>query len=156
MTVASAIETEPKLTLTRHVNAAPQRVFEAWLDPQLLCKWIGPRAWVESCEVALLEPRVGGRYQLRTHSKPLPGHDACKGGVGGVYRRIDRHTRLAFTWVRDGEDTETLVTVQFEPAGSGTLVTLTHEGFTSQQAATSTPPAGAGRCRNWPTCSNCG
>lgn len=133
MAVASANETVLKLTLTHHVNAAPEKVFEAWLDPQLLCKWIGPREWVESCEVAVLEPRVGGRYELRTSSRAIPGRDACKGGVRGVYRRIDRHTRLAFTWAREGEDAESLVTVLFEPAEKGTLVTLTHEGFICEQ-----------------------
>jgi uncharacterized protein YndB with AHSA1/START domain len=130
MTMTNAIETELKVTLTQHVNASPQRVFEAWLDPQLLCKWIGPRAWVEWCETAVLEPRVGGRYQLRSHTRPRPGHDPCS-GVSGVYRQIDRHTRLSFTWLRDGEDVETLVTVLFEPDGAGTLLTLTHEGFAS-------------------------
>ncbi len=131
MVLTSPNETELKLTLTQQVNATPQRVFEAWLDPQLLCKWIGPRAWVESCETSTLEPRVGGRYQMRMKSKPVPGRDACGSGVSGVYRAIDRHTRLAFTWIRDGENIEMLVTILFEPTGAGTLVTLTHEGFPS-------------------------
>ena len=134
MAVSSATENELKVTVTQQVNASPQRVFDAWLDPKLLCKWIGPRQWVEWCEAAVLEPRVGGRYELHTHSKPTPGRDACKGGVSGVYRKIDRHTLLSFTWIRDGEDIETLVTVRFEPSGAGTRLTLTHEGFTSEQA----------------------
>ena len=132
MAMAIASEAELKVTLTQHVNAPPSRVFEAWLDPQLLCKWIGPRAWVESCEVAVLEPRVGGKYQLQTRSKPMPGREACGNGVTGVYRQIDRHTRLSFTWMRDGDDAETLVTVDFKPDGAGTLVTLTHAGFRSE------------------------
>jgi uncharacterized protein YndB with AHSA1/START domain len=134
MAVTSATENELKVTVTKQINASPQRVFDAWLDPKLLCKWIGPREWVEWCETALLEPRVGGRYELHTRIKPMPGRDACKGGVSGVYRKIDRHTLLSFTWIRQGEDIETLVTVRFEPSGAGTRLTLTHEGFTSEQA----------------------
>ncbi len=134
MVMANASETELKLTLTQHVKAPPHAVFAAWLDPKLLCKWIGPREWVESCEATLLEPRVGGRYHLRTHTRAVAGREPCSGGVSGVYRRIDRHTHLSFTWIRDGEEVETLVTVLFEPADAGTLVTLTHEGFSSEQA----------------------
>ena len=130
----TAVAPELKLTLSKQINASPQRVFQAWLDPQLLCKWIGPRAWVESCEAIALEPRVGGRYELRTQTRPMPGRDDCTGGVTGVYRAIDRHTRLSFTWRRSGEDSDSLVTVLFEPNSSGTLLTLTHEGFTSEQA----------------------
>ncbi len=134
MVTTIANETELKLTVTQQVNAPPRRVFDAWLDPRLLGKWIGPRAWVESCEAVVLEPRVGGRYELITQPRPVPGREPCKAGVSGVYREIDRHTRLSFTWRRDGDDYETLVTVQFEPSGTGTRVTLTHEGFTSEEA----------------------
>ncbi len=132
MAVTPATESALKLTLRQQVNAAPRHVFDAWLDPNLLCKWIGPRAWVESCEALLLEPRVGGRYQLHTRTRPTPGREPCKSGVSGVYRQIDRHSRLAFTWLRDGDEAETLVAVLFEPAGSGTMVTLAHEGFASE------------------------
>jgi len=135
MATAVAKETEMSLTLTQQVKASPQRVFDAWLDPQLICKWLGPKVWVESCETVVLEPRVGGKYQLRTRTRAIPGREGCSGGgVSGVYRQIDRHTRLSFTWIRAGEEIETLVTVQFEPSGGGTLVTLTHQGFTSEQA----------------------
>jgi uncharacterized protein YndB with AHSA1/START domain len=133
MVTANATEMKLKLTITQHINASPHRVFEAWLDPQLLCRWIGPRPPVERCEATLLEPRIGGRYQLRMHSKPQPGQDTCCGGVSGVYRQINRYSRLSFTWIRDGEDIETLVTVDFEPAGTGTQLTLTHEGFVSAE-----------------------
>lgn len=134
MAVTSAIESQLSLSLTQQINAEPRRVFEAWLDPNILCKWIGPRAWVESCETVVLEPQIGGRYQLRTQARAVAGHEPCSGGVSGVYRRIDRYSRLSFTWLREGEVSESLVTITFAPSGKGTLVTLTHQGFTSEEA----------------------
>ncbi len=134
MAAPSATEDQLKLTLTQHIKASPQQVFEAWLDPDVLCRWLGPHEWVESCKTAVQEPHVGGRYQLSMNSKAVPGHKPCGSGVSGVYRTIEKYTRLAFTWIRDGENVEMLVTVQFEPQGAGTLVTLTHEGFASQEA----------------------
>ena len=46
----------------------------------------------------------------------------------GVYRVIDRPRRLVFTWHSNGTDQkETLVTVDFLPAGAKTEVVVTHE-----------------------------
>ena len=46
----------------------------------------------------------------------------------GVYRIIDRPTRLAFTWITAfTENRETLVTVDFIRLGQRTEVVVTHE-----------------------------
>ena len=48
--------------MVRHFDAPPERVFDAWLDPKVISKWIGPR--VVQAEATKLEPRVGGTYSI--------------------------------------------------------------------------------------------
>jgi uncharacterized protein YndB with AHSA1/START domain len=76
---------------------------------------------------ASIDLRVGGRYRLGMTSPEGKTHVAV-----GEYVEVERPTRLAFTW--DWEEPasrvgETLVTVEFKPAGDKTEVVLTHERF---------------------------
>lgn len=110
------------LTMTRHFDAPPERVFEAWLDPAQVSRWMGPRG--VQAEVVKLEPHVGGAYDILMHTP-----DNSNPRVTGAYREIKRHSRLVFTWTWMKEMQETLVTLTFKPAGSGTDMTLQHTGF---------------------------
>ena len=76
------IEKTPVLEITRIIDAAPERVFDAWLDKSW-GDWAGP-AGIKG-EVTLLEPRVGGRYRMVMH-RP----DGSSAPVGGVYKEIAR------------------------------------------------------------------
>ena len=111
-----------QLIITRIIDAPPQRVFEAWLSPDLLAQWIGPRG--VGGEAQILEPRVGGRYRIKMHTP-----DGLNPIVSGVYREIVAPSRLVFTWIWEHEFQETLVTLTVAPSGNGTQMTLRHEGF---------------------------
>jgi uncharacterized protein YndB with AHSA1/START domain len=53
--------TEPleSVRIVREIAAPAQRVYDAWIDPEMLIRWIGPEKYVASrVEV---DPRVGGR-----------------------------------------------------------------------------------------------
>jgi uncharacterized protein YndB with AHSA1/START domain len=114
--------TKPSLTIKRHLNAPPAKVYAAWTDPQMIARWFGP-AGVESVE-AKTDLRVGGRYHITMH---VPGdrHD-----VMGVYREMVPNEKLVFTWAwKSTPERESLVTVTLKPDGAGTLLTLLHEQF---------------------------
>ena len=64
----------------------------------------------------------------RTYDAPAPHEDKSHGG-GGRYTEVDRPRRLAFTWVWDGEDRETLIEIDFEPVDAGTEVRFTHSNL---------------------------
>lgn len=56
--------------------------------------------------------------------------------VIGVYREIDKPERLSFTWAwetGDMPDAETLVTLDFTEVSEGTELTLTQEGFPTEE-----------------------
>ena len=49
----------------------------------------------------------------------------------GTFQRVEKPSLLTFTWAMEGDDTNTgVVTVEFQPHGTGTELTLTHEGLT--------------------------
>ena len=52
-----------------------------------------------------------------------------------MYREVVPHRRLVHTWRREGNDVESLVTVELEPESAGTTrLTLTHSRFAQDEA----------------------
>lgn len=123
---APTAQTAP-LVVSRLIAAAPEPLFDAWLDPEALAVWMRP-ADITHTE-ASADPRVGGEFRIVMHTLEAPIVHR------GSYRTIDRPRRLAFTWRSPvTEDEETLVTVEFEPRSSGTEVIVTHELLPHQAA----------------------
>ena len=123
-----AVAEKPSLTLKRRLNAAPEKVYAAWTDPQRLTRWFGPDSGaVTRAETDL---RVGGRFRVVFHTEDGEEHD-----VSGVYREVVPNERLVFTWAwRSTPERESLVTVVLRPDGGGTSLTLTHEQFFDEEA----------------------
>ena len=119
------VEKTPVLELTRNFDAAPERVFDAWLE-RSWGDWIGPGA--VTAEVTLLEPRVGGRYRIVMHTP-----DGKELTVHGVYKEINRPHQLVMSWIWEHGDTETILSLSFKPSNSGTELTIRHEGFSSEE-----------------------
>jgi uncharacterized protein YndB with AHSA1/START domain len=120
--------TKPSLTLKRQLRASPQKVFDAWTQPEALKAWFGPEEIVEV--VAETDLRVGGRYRVLMRANGGEMHR-----VGGVYREIERPRRLQFTWAWESTpERESLVTIELAPKDGGTLLTLTHEQFFDEAA----------------------
>lgn len=119
----------PSLTLTRRLNAPPEKVYAAWTDPEQLVQWFGP-AGVEAGSVkAEIDLRAGGRYRISFNAKG--GYNE----VGGVYRDVVANARLVFSWAwHSTPERESLVTVLLKPEGAGTLLTFTHEQFADATA----------------------
>jgi uncharacterized protein YndB with AHSA1/START domain len=126
--MATQTATKPSLTIKRHLNAPPAKVFAAWIDPEKVKLWMGPgemkAAHVES------DPRSGGRYRWVMRAPSGEEHD-----VSGVYREVVPNEKLVFTWAwKTTPERESLVTVLLKPDGDGTLLTLTHEQFFDEDA----------------------
>lgn len=121
--MSTVTDTKPSLTIKRRFNAAPEKVFAAWTDPEKLKRWMGPGEIVTT--QAESDLRAGGRYRILMRTPAGEDHD-----VGGVYREIVPNEKLVFTWAwKSTPERESLVTVTFKPDGTGTLMTLLHEQF---------------------------
>jgi uncharacterized protein YndB with AHSA1/START domain len=129
-----ATEQATVLRLTRKFDAPRERVFDAWIDSELLMKWWAAMPKFEP-SLAEVDAREGGRYRLGMR-------DTESGDVhivGGEYREVRRPERLVYTWTGEGGakemegSAETLVEVDFVEDGGGTEVVLTHSGFENEQ-----------------------
>jgi uncharacterized protein YndB with AHSA1/START domain len=124
MTVA----TRPVLRITRHFDAAPERVFDAWLDPKTAGRWLftDAKGKITRCEI---DARVGGKF-LIVDRRAVGEVDHI-----GEYLEIDRPRRLVFSFaVPRYSPEETRVTLDIVPSGSGCELTLTHEGVLPEWA----------------------
>jgi len=113
--------------IERTMRAPPERVFRAFLDAELMRKWIAPEDL--SVDRVTVEPRVGGRIVV-WHSR----NGASTGTFEGCFLKIDSPRELVYTWAfvgtepEKGEFFDTLVTVQLRPAPGGqTHVSVVHE-----------------------------
>jgi uncharacterized protein YndB with AHSA1/START domain len=121
--------------LERAIPASPDRVYRAWLDPELLARWMAPGPFtVTRAEV---DERPGGRFRI---------WHACAGWqVGGFdceLAELVPGQRIVFRWGfvgpegRDGQAFDSLLTVTFREAPGGeTVLTLVHERLDDLAAA---------------------
>jgi uncharacterized protein YndB with AHSA1/START domain len=116
------------IEVRRRFAATPERVFDAWTQPEVLTEWwsAGPSHRPGLTEVDL---RVGGSYRLS-----MIDGDGVETIVGGEYVEVQRPTRLAFTWSWDGGTTTSLVEIDFEEDDDATLVTLRHSGLVTPES----------------------
>ena len=117
------MNTAAEVRLERLVPAPRAVVFQAWLDPVALARFMcpAPGASVASAET---DPQVGGRFLIvmRVGAQDLPHQ--------GQYRVVEPPARLTFTWQSAFAPPDSEVTLTFDEAGPGqTLVTLVHRGL---------------------------
>jgi uncharacterized protein YndB with AHSA1/START domain len=109
------------LIVRRSIRASPERIFDAWTQPEHLKQWWGPKS-VE-CIDAEVDLRVGGRYRI---ANQFP--DGKILWISGEFEVIERPHRLVYTW-RVGADAVAAerVTVTLEVHGEATEVIVAHE-----------------------------
>ena len=109
-----------RLEVSRRIAAPPEQVFDAWLDPETVGRWLfaTPDGVMERVEI---DPRVGGRFEIdERRGDELAEHF-------GEYLEIDRPRRLVFSFAAMRDAGYTRVTVTIVPDGDGSLLTLVHE-----------------------------
>lgn len=78
------------LRMTRQFRASADSVFDAWLNPALMRRWLFTREGTN--KVATSEPHVGGHWHITDH------RDGTDYTAIGTYVEIDRPRRLVFTF----------------------------------------------------------
>ena len=115
--------TDNTLVIRRRFAASAERVFQAWIDPAILVKWMGPGDITVS--VAETDVRVGGAFKI-----VMDEPDGERYTATGTYEEIVESEKLVFNWTWDHVDEVTLVTIDLEAVGDDeTELTLTHTGF---------------------------
>jgi uncharacterized protein YndB with AHSA1/START domain len=106
---------------TIDVGAAPDVVFDYFVQPELLVRWMGDRA--------RLDARDGGIFAVDINGVVIRGH----------YVRVDRPRLLEIAWGEAGNDAmppgATRLVVRFVAISGGTRVELEHRGLTPGEAS---------------------
>jgi len=106
-------EAKEEVAVTRHFEASPETVFDAWLDPATVGAWLFATPDGESVRVEI-DPSVGGRYEI------VERRDGEEVLHTGVYEAIERPERLVFTLsVPLYSPNEDRVTIAIRPEGDG-------------------------------------
>ena len=112
----------PVVRVQRVMPAAPEVVFDQWLDPESLAEWMCPDP-VRVVDV-VVEPHVGGTVRLDVDDS------GTRVLITGQFLAIDRPRVLRFTWSNSYWPDPTavsIVNVAFEPVGDDqTLMSIEH------------------------------
>ena len=116
----------PVIRLVREFDAPRERVFRAWVDPELFVRWVGPRSIDTTLEV--WDARSGGEWRY-TASR---GTD-FRMAFWGCFHQVREPERLVQTFTFEGEpDGVSLETMVFEELPGGrtrTIATSVVESF---------------------------
>jgi Uncharacterized conserved protein len=106
----------------RRFSADPERVYEAWLKPEMLERWMfGPQVREEEIVHLAVDPRVGGSFSFMVERKGETIEHL------GKYLEMERPTRLAFSWIIAGSPVGSRVKVEIDVEPPGCELTVTHE-----------------------------
>jgi uncharacterized protein YndB with AHSA1/START domain len=120
---------ERRLTLSRRFDASPERLFDAWTDPDRAAGWLftTPESERHSVEIDL---RLGGAWRIVDR----------RGGADytaiGEYLEIERPARLVFSFgMPQFSPAFSKVTVTFAADAGGALMTLIQEDLPPEHIA---------------------
>ena len=100
---------------------APEKVWRALTQPELLSEWLLPTLG------GAIEP--GAEFTFT--APPKPGWD---GTVNCRFLEIEKHRKLSYTWAV-GDFLDTVVTFTLTPTDTGTHLLLVQSGFTQKNNA---------------------
>jgi uncharacterized protein YndB with AHSA1/START domain len=102
------------------IAAEPEAVFDHFVRPELLVRWMG--------DFARLEAREGGLFAVDINGVIIRGH----------YVRLERPHLIEIAWGEAGNDAmppgATRVVVRLTPLPGGTRVELEHSGLVAEEA----------------------
>ena len=131
----SQMKEQTAVRIERTIPAPPDRVYRAWLDPELVRRWMAPGDFLATR--AEVDERVGGHYRIWQEN---PGGE--RGGYDAEIVELVPNERIVLNWTFVGPDRmagphfDSTLTITFRegPRGSTTL-TLIHERLEGLAAA---------------------
>lgn len=138
------MENDRILRLSRRFDASPERVFDAWITPETVRRWLFASPADEAYR-AELEPRVGGAWTITARRE---GVDYT---AVGEYLELDRPRRLVFTFAMPQfSPNSDVLTIEIVPEGAGCRLTLTQEGVDIAAELGQLPPGvEGGTAQGW-------
>jgi len=120
-TQQTTIEADPNLPtirIIRDFDASPEKVFRAWIDPDLVVQWLGPKS--TEMRIDRWEARTGGNYRYVALQN---GEEVA--AFYGSFHEVRPSERLVQTFTWEGmPDGVSLETMTFEDLGNGRTRTI--------------------------------
>ena len=117
----TTIEADPNLPtirIVRDFDAPPDRVFKAWVDPELIVQWLGPKS--SEIRIDKWDARTGGSYR---YASVQDGEEVA--AFYGSFHEVRPGERLVQTFTWEGmPDGVSLDTMTFEDLGDGRTRTV--------------------------------
>jgi uncharacterized protein YndB with AHSA1/START domain len=108
----------PTIRIIRDFDAPPDRVFRAWVDPELIVKWLGPKS--SDIRIDQWDARTGGSYR---YASVQDGQEVA--AFYGSFHEVRPSERLVQTFTWEGmPDGVSLETMTFEDLGDGRTRTI--------------------------------
>jgi uncharacterized protein YndB with AHSA1/START domain len=112
-TLIEADPTVPTIRISREFDAPPEKVFKAWIDPDLIVQWIGPKGY--DVRLDKWDARTGGSYR---YASVQDGEEIA--AFYGSFHEVRPNQRLVQTFTWEGmPDGVSLETMTFEDLGDG-------------------------------------
>ena len=121
---------DDELFIERVFQAPVELVWKLWEDKAHMIRWWGPEGFTATDLDADFRP--GGKWRIGMTSRQYP-----KSWSHGEFRAIEKNRRIVFSFAWDegsGEPTETLVTVELTPEGTGTRQSFHQTPFSSVES----------------------
>jgi uncharacterized protein YndB with AHSA1/START domain len=117
----TTIEADPNLPtirIIRDFDAPPDKVFRAWVEPELVVQWLGPKS--TEMRIDQWDARTGGSYRYAAVEN---GQDVA--AFYGSFHEVRPSERIVQTFTWEGmPDGVSLETVTFEDLGGGRTRTI--------------------------------
>jgi uncharacterized protein YndB with AHSA1/START domain len=121
-----AAEGDREIVSERVFDAPRERVFQAFVDPELVPQWWGRRA--DTTTIDKFDPREGGEWRFVTDGPD--GSTAFR----GTFRAIEPPERIEQTFEWEGMPGHIVVeTATFEDLGGGRTKVSTHSRFDTKE-----------------------
>jgi uncharacterized protein YndB with AHSA1/START domain len=114
-----------RLTCRRVIAASPEAIYRAWLNPEMMIRFMSPGPDMHVSE-ARSDARPGGRFYICMEGEKSLPHE-------GTYRELTPFSRIVFTWEAPWSAPGTEVELQLVPVAEGTEVVLTQTRFNSEE-----------------------
>ncbi len=120
--------TDLTCNLSKVINAPIEKVFDAWLDPEYLSRFMLPMPGMPNPKIEV-DGRKGGRFTIYMDvGEEIVPHS-------GTYLELDRPNRLVFSWESPFSTDGSNVTLIFTAIESGsTRIELTHLRFVDEES----------------------
>jgi uncharacterized protein YndB with AHSA1/START domain len=117
----TTIEADPNLPtirIIRDFDAPPDKVFRAWIEPELVVQWLGPKS--TEMRIEQWDARTGGNYR---YTALQDGEEVA--AFYGSFHEVRPSERLVQTFTWEGmPDGVSLETMTFEDLGGGRTRTI--------------------------------